>query len=948
MTIRAKLLLSFLLLASLSFVGGTVGRSNYRGVSGAQLDLLRSAVGEAERAATAVSGDPSKVTAADRARLQTAAAAVGRAVEQARALGGAEDDWLWVIGQSMPIFAAGITLLLALGFAWVLSGRISRPILALTGVTQDIAQGEFARRVDVHSNDEIGQLAASFNVMAEALQTAEGVRSQRDFMHGIMATMGDALTVIDKDGRIRAVNEATCKLLGYPEEELIGEPIDSFVLAGEDAEIEWRPTSVLRDVTVRYLTRDRSVVPMSLSMAPMHDADGKILGMVGVARDMREHLRLLADSESARDAALELSRIKSEFLANMSHEIRTPMNAIIGYTDIALETELAPVQQGYLAAVRKAAVALLNIINEVLDFSRIEAGKLDLDRLPFRLRGTIDDALRTLAVRAHEKALELVSGVATDVPDGLIGDPNRLRQILVNLVGNAIKFTDNGEVVVRVALEPGGTADAPILHFRVVDTGIGIPKAKQELIFRAFTQADGSMTRQYGGTGLGLTIATQLVELMGGRLWVESEAGQGSTFHFTMRAEKNAEPVPEPAVPIRALRDLRVLIVDDNATVREVLSETLTAWGVQPLAVEDGDCALAALRLAHEGGNPFALALVDVGMRWVDGFAVAAQMQADRTLRSVPIVLMTASNAPGDAARCREMGLAGQITKPVIHEELLEAMRVALALELTATGTGPRKPRLAPRSLRVLLADDNPVNRRMLTLLLEGRGHTVVAVEDGPGAISVVEREAIDVVIMDVQMPGMDGLAATGAIRAREANGGRRIPIVALTAHAMRADKERCLGAGMDAYLAKPIEADDLLAVLDRVVPAGASSAEAAVTPPTGVIDLEAVLRRVSWNRAAVAEIVGLFRQDSGAMRREISAALARRDAVALERAAKRLAVTLRALAASASATAAEQLEHMGHERDFRRAREAWATLEFELDRLEPELAAIAADAQVA
>jgi CheY-like chemotaxis protein len=401
--------------------------------------------------------------------------------------------------------------------------------------------------------------------------------------------------------------------------------------------------------------------------------------------------------------------------------------------------------------------------------------------------------------------------------------------------------------------------------------------------------------------------------------------------------------------PVPALRDLRVLVVDDNETAREALAEMLTAWGAQPLAVEDGDCALAAMRLAREGGNPFALALVDVGMRWVDGFAVAAQVQADRTLRDIPLLLLSASNAPGDAARCREMGLAGQVTKPVTHGDLLDAMRAALSLAVEAPGEGKAAGRKASRPLRVLLADDNPVNRRMLTLLLEAHGHTVVAVEDGPGAIAVVEREAVDVVIMDVQMPGMDGLAATGAIRAREAKGGRRIPIVALTAHAMKADKERCLGAGMDAYLAKPIEADDLFAVLDRIVPV---STDADVPPPTnasaGILDLEAVLRRVSWNRGAVVEIVALFRQDSGAMCREIGTALERRDAVALERAAKRLAVTLRALSAPAAAAAAEGLHEMGRERDFRRAREAWATLTFELERLEPELAAIAAESRVA
>jgi PAS domain S-box-containing protein len=944
MTIRARLLLCFLLLASVSFVGGAASRRALTSIEPrpAPPPATQGARVAAERVGRAVVADVTadpKLSAADRARLGRTLEGAVETVEREISEEPAPPASNLGIG-SATIFAAGVTLLVALAFAWTLSGRFTRPLQALTQVTQDIASGDFLRRVDVQSTDEIGQLATAFNVMAEALRKADEVRSQRDFIQGVMAAMGDALTVVDGQARIRSVNEATCRLLGFREDDLVGKAIDDFVLA--DTTIDWTADTVQRDVTVRYLTRDRSVVPMSLSMAPMRDAAGRRLGTVGVARDMREHLDLLAASETARDAALDLSRTKSEFLANMSHEIRTPMNAIIGYTDIALETELEPVQQSYLAAVRKAAVALLNIINEVLDFSRIEAGKLELDRLPFHLRGVVDDALRTLAVRAHEKGLELVSGVATDVPDGLIGDPNRLRQILVNLIGNAIKFTDVGEVVVRVGLEPGANGDASMLHFRVVDSGIGIPPDKQELIFRAFTQADGSMTRQYGGTGLGLTIATQLVELMSGRLWVESTAGTGSTFHFTVRVEPNHDAVAAPAAQLPALRDMRIMVVDDNATVREAVADMLTSWGVQPLAVEDADTALAALRLAREGGNPFALALVDVGMRWVDGFALAAQIKADRLLRELPILLLTASNQPGDAARCREMDLAGHVTKPVAHDELLETIRLALKLERQPAAAAPR---VAARPLRVLLTDDNPVNRRMLTLLLETRGHSVLAVEDGPSAIAAVEREAVDVVIMDVQMPGMDGLATTGAIRAREANGGRRIPIVALTAHAMKADKDRCLGAGMDAYLAKPIEADDLFAVLDRIVPTAGGVATAA-TPPTGVLDLEAVLRRVSWNRAAVTEIVDIFREDSGAMRREIGNALGRRDAVALERAANRLAVTLRALAAPAAAAAAADLEEMGRDRDFRRAREAWATLTFELDRLEPELAAFASQPQ--
>ena len=887
------------------------------------------------------------------------------------------------------VLVMAATLVIAYILAAWLQGLISKPVLELARTASAVsAAKDYSLRAAKISGDEIGELADQFNEMLSQIQArdsklqaarqqleirveartrelrsevAERKEAERQleerttFLNSVIDNSPVGIVAIGPDSRIQMCNPAFEKLFQVNGERIRSLNLREVVGNKElDQELEANKEAIWRGQATHVVSKraraDGALVDVEAWAVPLF-INGKMTGAVLLYQDITERKRAERTLVMAKEAAEAASRAKSEFLANMSHEIRTPMNGIIGMTELTLDTQLNPEQREYLVMVRSSAESLLTLINDILDFSKIEAGKMEVESADFDFGRNLGETLRTLAYRAHGKGLELAWRVGPGIPERLKGDVGRLRQVIVNLLGNALKFTEHGEVVLDVEKEAGDERGI-LLHFRVRDTGIGIPKEKQEMIFEAFTQGDSSSTRKYGGTGLGLAISARLVALLGGRIWVESEVGHGSVFHFTARFEQ-ANSAGKPVAPHdpELLRDVPVLIVDDNQTNRLILKEMLASWGMRTEVAPDGKTALRLLISASQFGSPFRLVITDMQMPEMDGLSLCEKIRGSTLFGDVAILLLSSSLRHGEADRCRELRVASYLAKPVQPSELLDRILTALAkrLEIEEPPDGARKPIEETKlKMRILLAEDNSVNRKLAVALLQKQGHEVIVAENGQEALDILELERVDLVLMDIQMPVMDGLEATHAIRLKEQSTGAHLPIIALTAHAMTGDRERCLAAGADEYVAKPIRLAELSAAMERVkAPVSGWRSDQSVrstvedASSASRIDLAIALERVEGDRELLEEIARLFAEESVALLGEIRRARASEDIRELQRLAHTLKGAALNVAALKVAETALALETQARSGSMGNAGDLIEHLAQEVDLVLPEIDAL-------
>ena len=793
-------------------------------------------------------------------------------------------------------------------------------------------------------------------------QAETALQESEERYRTIIESIEDGYFEIDMQGRFVFFNESFVKILGLSEvalktiaiREATGDaPADARIVIdifGGIFDSENHPELFDR----AFFKKDGSECFVEASLSPIKGPYGDQTGFRGILRDVtkRKQAEVLHQAKLAAEGA---SRAKSEFLANMSHEIRTPLNSIIGLVELMRDTDLKPDQKEDLDVVISAAYALLSIINDILDFSKIEAGKLELEETPFNLKDFLGESLRIMAIKAHDKGLELAYRVPPDMPfESIIGDPVRFRQVLLNLVGNAIKFTDKGEIVVEVAPE-SQDGDKAFFHFSVRDTGIGIPEEKQEAIFSAFQQADGSTTRRFGGTGLGLSVSSQLVGLMGGRIWIESTPGEGSIFHFTSRFKVQAPPGEATNVLSDVdIRGVRVLIVDDNATNRSIIEEMLCSWGLISVQAASVPEAQTILGQVERSRAPFELVCIDSDMPEVDGFTLTRWIKNQPDLQCHVIMMLTTSGQR-HKPDFEHLGVKSSVTKPVRPSDLLDAVIVALGIKRKTGSEGaPGSPAIDAADidqLHFLVAEDTPFNQKFILRLLERWGHEAEIAKNGLEALDALSKKKYDLVLMDIQMPEMDGLEATAAIRKRETHSGDHIPIIALTAHAMKGDRERCLAAGMDEYISKPISPDALLKAIQQLMSPPKDTErnkdENKMTTPAEpdlVLDISTLLAAFDNDLNFFKEVVDIFINDYPPMLVSLNDAVSAKDAERLQRSAHSLKGMLRNFQAEAAALKALELENLGRSGSCEGAEALCRLLEKDMTQLEKVLVEMVAD----
>ncbi len=720
----------------------------------------------------------------------------------------------------MIFFSCGTVHLIEAGIFWWPVYRLSAVTKFITAsvscvgvvvLTRILPRALEFKSPDTYAREVVGRK------QAEAF-----LEKERNLLHTLMTHVPEPIYFKDEEGRFLRVSQRLADhfgldspfdVIGKTDADFFPEDYAALALADEQKVMQSGEPIIGKEEHPQWSSGEDTWV--ATTKVPFRDQVGRVVGTIGISHDITQRKRQEEALRVAKEQAEAANHAKSEFLANMSHEIRTPMNAIIGMTEMVLDTDLNPTQRDYLETVSDSADALMTIINSILDFSRIEAGKIEIESLVFSLNEELGEAMKAFATPAHNKHVELTWRVAPDIPDVLTGDPSRLRQVVANLTSNALKFTEKGEVGLNVQCE-SLKDERIVLHFSVSDTGVGIPKDRLESIFDAFTQADSSTTRRYGGTGLGLTISSTLVRLMGGRIWVESNVGRGSTFHFTLPFGIGSNLGVQTAAPeTTALDKMPVLIVDDNQTNRKILTEAVEAWGMKPTAVHDAETALDVLRETSQTDEPIQLVLTDVHMPDVDGLMLAEKIRRSDELAEATIITLTSGGSPDEDTRCRELGIAANLLKPVKKSDLLNAIMAATIDEPTiviheaADATPPAAERLPP--MNILLAEDGLTNQKLAVSLLSEWGHRVTIANNGREAVDAWREEDFDLILMDLQMPEVDGFDATREIRQAEAESGGHIPIIAMTAHALKSYREKCIEVGMDGYLSKPVRKNELL-----------------------------------------------------------------------------------------------------------------------------------------